>query len=94
MVNFLIRFLYELTFEICLCSIMYISYADFENDTTNSFTVIVCIAVLLVLFASLLFCGSLAIKNGPYVAKCYQKGTLLQSFWSIRPINIQEIEAF
>lgn len=83
MANFSIRFMYEVVFEICLASILYLTLAN----KANSFVLFLCIITVLAILASLIFCLSRGFKNGPYVHDCYEKGTLMRSFWAVRPIN-------
>ena len=75
MTNFQLRFLYELVFEITLCAVLYLTY------TKVSITFGICVLCVIGLSVCLLFCLSRGIKNGPYLEKCYQKGTLVKSFW-------------
>ena len=82
--NFKLRFLYEVSFEIVLCILVYLSYT---RSRLSSFAFVVSILALLGLAAALLFCMSLGYRNGPYVRGSFEKGTLIKSFWAVRPIN-------
>ena len=85
MANFMLRFLYELVFEFCLCSILYMSYTS--EASTQGFVYFVCVGCVIAMIASLIFCMSRGFKNGPYIQDFYNKGTLMGSFWSMRQIN-------
>ena len=87
MANFSLRFLYEVIFEICFCTVLYLSF----TKEANSVVLAICIVTAIAICASLIFCLSRGFKNGPYVKKCYEKGTLMKSFWSVRPINFHQL---
>lgn len=70
MINFKLRFLYEVLFEICLCAVIYLSYTDFGKTTTGLIFTISLLAIVF-LFSCMCFCFSLGFKNGPYVEKLY-----------------------
>jgi hypothetical protein len=80
MTNFLLRFFYEVVFEICLCAVLYISYVDFARNT-SVIVFAISVVIIIVLFVCLGFCLSLGFKNGPYAQEFYQKGTVMSSFW-------------
>jgi len=82
--NFKLRFLYEVSFEICLCTIIYLSHKE-QKSFGIIFVVSVLFAVGLATF--LIFCLSLGCCHGPYVKDSYARGTFWSSFWAIRPIN-------
>ena len=87
MTNFLVRFLYELFFEICLCLMINASYLDTDSKAqVNSF--IVCILLALISVAAivaitLLFCS----KTGPKKRDTYARNSFLGSFWGIRLLS-------
>ena len=63
MANFSLRFLYEVVFEICLATVIYLSL----TDNSNALVLSICIVTILAIFASLVFCLSRAWTNGPNV---------------------------
>lgn len=65
---------------------IYLSFTDFDGVTSGT-VFIVCIATLVLLIACIAFCASRGCRNGPYVKNSFHKGTLMRSFWQIRPIN-------
>ena len=67
MANFSLRFLYEIIFEICLCTILYLSL----TENTSTAVLAICIITVIAIFVSLIFCLSRACTNGPYVKQCY-----------------------
>ena len=64
--NFELRFLYEITFEICLCSILYLAIYDSGADTSVIIFAITLISIIGIAML-LLFCFSLSYRNGPYL---------------------------
>jgi len=89
MANFCLRFFYEVIFEICLCTVIYLSFAQ----KANSIVLFLCIITVITILLSLFFCLSRSCKNGPYIRECYEAGTLMQSFWAVRPIQYDRIES-
>lgn len=81
--NFMIRFLYEVFFELAICAMINISnqQAGGMVQWLISFTVIVMISVTLVVVMTL-FC-----KNGPYIKDTYAPGSVLDSFWGRRMLH-------
>ena len=82
--NFNLRFLYEFALEICVSTTIYLAYSERDSGEVSFI-----ISILLVIFlaCSLIFCVSLCFKNGPYIKGSFTRGTVIRSYWSVRPIN-------
>lgn len=90
MTNFMVRFLYEIFFEICLCLMINASYVDIDSDSSGSDTVswLICIALAALAFVALVMISFTCCCNGgPHVKGVYQRKTLLPSFWGHRPLS-------
>ena len=82
--NFNLRFLYEFSLEIFVSTTICLAYSG-RNSGEVAF--IISILVVIILACSLIFCVSLCFKNGPYIKGSFTRGTVIRSFWSVRPIN-------
>ena len=83
--NFKLRFLYEVSFEVCLCTVLYLAYAKNGEHETGFIVSLVVLGLVLFL---ILFCMMLGCCYGPYINKSYARGTVMRSTWQIRPINV------
>ena len=83
--NFIVRFLYEIFFELCLCIMINIAFMDPDNEGIWYISLLMIISVVVigpVAITLLLFCG----EKGPQYRHTYERGSFLRSFWAIRPI--------
>ena len=81
--NFSLRYGYEFFLEICL-SIMILAATMSEQDPLAWILVL---ATFIATTAFIAFLASRLFINGPYVPKSYKKGTFINSYWSVRPLN-------
>jgi len=91
MTNFIVRFLYEIFFEIVLCLMINVSFLDYESSSQVA-NWLLCIAFVVVALASLVAISLLFWIGGPDLKDSYEKRTLLQSFWGRRPMNHDHTE--
>jgi len=74
MTNFMVRFLYEIFFEICLCLMINASYVDIDSDSSGSDTVswLICIALAALAFVALVMISFTCCCNeGPHIKGVY-----------------------
>jgi hypothetical protein len=83
--NFLLRYFYELYFEICLVIILTIDLAQGKKDQEFSFVLAAILCVLSLLF--LLFSCSRFFCRGPYIRRFWIPGTSMKSFREMRPFD-------
>ena len=86
--NFMVRFLYEAFFELCLCALINIS-ASTSRGPGGTGTWLMSLLILVACLTAIIAVISLYFKNGPYVPGTYEKGTFLSSFWGARPLSEQ-----
>ena len=81
--NFFVRLIYELFFEICLCTMISLAISVPEDWVPRG------VAVGFTLLASvpLLLLCCLCCRNGPYIRNSYEPGSLLKSYWAFRPVR-------
>ena len=86
--NFLIRFLYEVFFELCLCLMLSFAALDFRDGRDQSVVSWGLSIVLTLLVAcSMCYLGLLCVRGGPYVEGSYEKKSLRKSFWQHRLLS-------
>ena len=81
--NFSLRYGYEFLLEVFLSMLIF-------TATMNTYTLLEWVPVLITLSAVLAFVVFLLTRffvGGPFVPKSYKPGTMLDSYWSIRPLN-------
>ena len=82
--NFVVRFLYEASFELLICAFINISS---RSAPGGEFWWIVSLMVISAYVLIILALFSLYFCKGPYVYDTYAKGTILESFWGVRPLH-------
>lgn len=85
--NFMVRFLYEAFFELCLCALINVS--TMTSGPGGMGTWFMSLIVLIACMTAMLAVFSLYFRNGPYLNGVYQKGSILTSFWGVRPLSEQ-----
>lgn len=89
--NVLVRLLYVMFFEICICAFLTVSYADMSSENAAGFQwfvalfAIFAVVAVFVCFTFLWFC------KGPYVAGFYKPGIrhFWNSYWTVRPLSLR-----
>ena len=83
--NFFVRFVYEASFELLICS--FINISSRTATPGGEFwwiasLLVICVLVLATLLLSSQFCSS-----GPYINSTYAQGTFIESLWGVRPLH-------
>ena len=91
--NFLVRFLYEIFFEICLCVMINMSFID-PNSNKQMTSFILCTLLMVLLFIILLSITMLLWRGGPQKPGSYEPRTIAQSFWGPRPLKQQVYDEY
>ena len=80
--NFSLRFFYQLLFEICLCLLIHFKTGGKQGrfNWTLAILYAAMVTVLIVFLFTRLF------RFGPTLRGLYERGTLLKSFWAVRPL--------
>ena len=91
--NFILRFVYEAFFEVCICMVITAAAVEISSFKAGFFW---CTSILgLIAIAGFIaFVASRLWINGPFVRDCYTEKSLLKSFWEIRPVNDDIAEEF
>ena len=84
--NFLTRFCYEFFLEFCIAICISITVYQAEGILDSSFDQAIAVFLAALVIGMIIFVTSLLACKGPYIDNYYQRGTLLQSLWSVRPI--------
>ena len=84
MSNFMMRFFVEAFFELMICSM--INLTSLEGPGGIFWWVISLVTLCCGLIVTLLV-FSLYFKNGPYLQNTFAKGSILASFWGVRPLH-------
>jgi hypothetical protein len=89
--NCLVRFIYQIFLEVCICVLINITVINKDSFQSGllwmaSLIIIVAIAAILLLMTTLFW------LNGPYVPETYEQGSLVKSYWGIRPLSKDIIE--
>ena len=72
-------------FELCICTVLQLSVVDFDSDAA-SFQFILAVFVTIALLAFIGFVIALFFRfRGPKIHGFYEKWTILQSLWGMRP---------
>ena len=77
--NFALRLFYELFLEFCISAMVNISLSHFNDVELLSVFVLIAIVAYIGWLISLFF------YNGPYLPGFYNKNSVYDSFWSVRP---------
>lgn len=85
--NFSLRYFYEFFLELCLS----MSILAATLDGFNSAAWIPVLLTFAATAALVVFLISRFFGRGPYVSKSYKPGTLISSYWSIRPLADSQI---
>lgn len=87
--NFMVRFLYEIFFELAICAMINVSNYQAGGMVQWFISLIVIVSITLTLLAIMsLFC-----KNGPYIHDTYARSSLLGSFWGRRALHEELVKA-
>lgn len=85
----MIRFLYEIFFELAICAMINFSDQKAAGIAPWALSVAIIFAIIVALLAVMsLFC-----KNGPYIRDTYAQGSLLSSFWGSRALHEEVLNA-
>lgn len=93
--NFNLRFAYMLFFEFFLCSMLHLTSqqnAVFGHSSMANFVQVVVVATLILLSLFVCFVFSRFFVNGPYVNDSYAEKSLIQSYWSLRPLSNRTVK--
>ena len=83
MVNFIVRFFYQMFFEIMICALINISYKR-EGDGIGfaiSYALIIVSILLIILIGMTIW------RSGPKHYGVYERGTCSTIFWGYRPLK-------
>ena len=83
LMNFTVRFLYEIYFEICLCFMINVSYQGGGSATPWW----LCLALAMLAIAAPIAITVLFWKYGPKLKGSYERMSLMKSIWEIKPIT-------
>lgn len=94
--NVLVRFIYEVFFEIVICLMLSFSVIEFGKESNQSWTWVLTIGLTVTAVAILGLLSYLCIRNGPYASGSYEPKSLSKSFWHysnrrIRPNLLKEL---
>ena len=84
--NFLIRFLYEVFFEVSICLMLSFTILDL-NNLKNSWEWGLTVGLAVLALICLCLLSFLCFKSGPYVKGTYESRSLAKSFWHFRSIR-------
>lgn len=87
--NFIVRFLYEVFFELMICA--FINLTDVEASGHAQWFASLAIIILGAMATLAIFCMFFA--NGPYVRDTFAPGSLLASFWGHRNLHEEVLKA-
>lgn len=85
----MVRFLYEMFFELAICAMINVS----NNEAGGTFQWLISLIVIVALTLTLVATLSLFCKNGPYIHDTFQQSSLLASFWGRRKLHEDLIKA-
>ena len=87
--NFMVRFTYELYFELMICAFINVSSLSGGSIFWWTFSLL----VILVGVCGLLVFASLLCSNGPYIDGTYAPNSFIESFWGVRHLHEDVIKS-
>jgi len=87
--NFMVRFVYEVFFELMICA--FISVTNQEAAGLGQWLTSLAVIIVGCFFTLAVF--SQFFSNGPYVRDTHAKGSLLASFWGVRALHEDVLRA-
>ena len=85
--NFSLRYGYEFLLEVFLSMVIFTA----TMDTNEPAEWILALTTFALVIAFIVFLATRFFVDGPFVPQSYKPGTLLSSYWSIRPLNDSQI---
>ena len=86
--NFLVRFLYEVFFEICISLTISFTVVGFEmSEGKNKLNLGISVILASIAFLSLCFLSYLCFRKGPYIEDSYEPKSFVKSCWHFRHLR-------
>ena len=82
--NFAVRFLYEVFFELMICSLINLT----SIAAGGVFGWFISLMTVIVAIVAIAFTISLLCKNGPYIDNTYAQGSFMGSYWGKRELHL------
>ena len=91
--NFLVRFLYEVFFEICISLTISFTVVGFEIlERKNKLDLGISVILAVITFLSLFFLGYLCFRKGPYIKNSFEQKSCVDSFWHFRQLKLEFLD--